>query len=53
MKLQVIDAMGRVAVEYQVSAADNHVNLSALSAGCYILRVASPNDVRTMKVVVE
>lgn len=53
VKLQVIDAMGRVAAEYQVSAADNHVNLSALSAGCYILRVASPNDVRTMKVVVE
>lgn len=53
VKLQVIDAMGRVAAEYQVSAADNHVNLSALSAGCYILRVASKNDVRTMKVVVE
>lgn len=52
-KLQVIDAMGRVAAEYQVSAADNQVSLSALAAGCYILRVASKNDVRTVKVIVE
>lgn len=53
VKLQVIDAVGRVADVHYVSAVNNQINLSSLPAGCYVLRVASQNDVRTVKVVVE
>lgn len=53
VRLQIIDAMGRVADMRYVSAANNQVNISALPAGCYVLRVAYQNEVRTVKVVVE
>ena len=48
--LQIVDVTGRVVVS---SDAARNVSTSGMSAGVYVLRLISGNDVRTQKIVVE
>ncbi len=51
--LDVVDVMGRTVYSSQLTDSQSRVNLNSLAQGVYVLRMASGNELKTQKIIIQ